>query len=380
MDTARQCRVEAAQPFVFAAGAGLVTLDAVQDRVLDSRVVADVEVQEALLAEASPVAAVHHVRLGQIDRARDQLASRVRADENHVALERPADQIEKIRREIAPAPVKLFDRRAIDLVHLGEHLVGNFLARRHADADALIVQRGALVTDRRAPLVLEAVEIIVEGREAGVMPMVLVAEPLHESDRRERAGLVGLAEVDVHRRELVVLANRGEREAEQIDQTAAISARCGKKSASRMRRERHADHNLRKVAEPGALGGVGPSVIEDELAHAVGLQVERAGGDDLFSPDPGERSDDTAPIRCRARPSPIAPSRAASPIRRTASRRARAGRPTRRAKFCRYPRRLRRRVVARSHSLHGTIKISDLSQRNRFIPMLTRHRRICYYI
>ena len=182
------------------------------------------------------------------------------------------------------------------------------------------------------------------------------------------------------RRELVVLANRREREAEQIDQAGAIGARRGEKSASGMRRERHADQNLREVAEPGALGRVGPSVIEDELAHAVSLEVERAGGDDLFSADPGERSDDTAPIRCRARPSPIVPSRAASPIRRTASRRARADRPTRRAEFCRFPRRLRRRVVARSHSLHRTVKISDLSQPNRFIPMLTRHRRICYYI
>src|SRR5260370_3992972 len=49
-----------------------------------------------------------------------------------------------------------------------------------------------------------------------------------------------------------------------------------------MRRERHADHYFRKVAQPGTLGRIGPSVIEDELAHAVSLQVERTGGDDLF--------------------------------------------------------------------------------------------------
>ena len=95
-------------------------------------------------------------------------------------------------------------------------------------------------------------------------------------------GFVGLAEIDVHARELVVLADRREREAEQIYQAPAIGARRGEKSASRMRRERHADHNFREVAQAGALGRVGPSVIEDELAHAVSLQVERTRGDDLF--------------------------------------------------------------------------------------------------
>ncbi len=95
-------------------------------------------------------------------------------------------------------------------------------------------------------------------------------------------GFVGLAKVDVHRRELVVFADRSEREAEQIYQTTAIAARRREKSASGMRRERHADHYFGKVAEAGALGRVGPSVIENELAHAVGLEVERARGDDLF--------------------------------------------------------------------------------------------------
>src|SRR5258708_30217691 len=49
-----------------------------------------------------------------------------------------------------------------------------------------------------------------------------------------------------------------------------------------MRRERHAYHDFRKVADAGAFGSVGPSVIENELAHTVSLQVERARGDDLF--------------------------------------------------------------------------------------------------
>src|SRR5208337_5584315 len=102
-----------------------------------------------------------------------------------------------------------------------------------------------------------------------------------ESDRRERGGFVGFAKIHVHRRELVVLADGCECEAEQIYQARSITARRGEKSASRMRRERHSHKNFREVADACALGRVGPSVVEDELAHAVRLEVERARGDDL---------------------------------------------------------------------------------------------------
>src|SRR5258708_23155577 len=49
-----------------------------------------------------------------------------------------------------------------------------------------------------------------------------------------------------------------------------------------MRCERHSYHYFGEVADAGTLGRVGPSVIEDELAHTVSLQVERARGDDLL--------------------------------------------------------------------------------------------------
>ena len=42
------------------------------------------------------------------------------------------------------------------------------------------------------------------------------------------------------------------------------------------------DHQLGKIADAGLLGCIGPSVIEDELAHAVGFEIERACGDDAF--------------------------------------------------------------------------------------------------
>ena len=49
-----------------------------------------------------------------------------------------------------------------------------------------------------------------------------------------------------------------------------------------MWRERNPDHQLGKIADAGLLGRVGPSVIEDELAHAVSFEIERTRGDDSF--------------------------------------------------------------------------------------------------
>src|SRR6266446_7623562 len=69
--TAGESRVEAPQPFVFAAGTGLEALDAVDDAVLDRRVVADIEMQERKVLEASPVTSVENSGLLQVNRAGD---------------------------------------------------------------------------------------------------------------------------------------------------------------------------------------------------------------------------------------------------------------------------------------------------------------------
>ena len=58
----------------------------------------------------------------------------------------------------------------------------------------------------------------------------------------------------------------------------AVGARRGEEARAGDRRERHADQQLRVVGDARALRGVGPAAVEDELALAVALHVERAGG------------------------------------------------------------------------------------------------------
>ena len=67
-------RVEAAELLELAAGARLEAADALARAVVDRRVVADVEVEEAVLLERPPVAAVEDVALPDVDRAGDVAA------------------------------------------------------------------------------------------------------------------------------------------------------------------------------------------------------------------------------------------------------------------------------------------------------------------
>src|SRR5271170_855233 len=104
MHAVRQCRIEASQPFIFAARARLEACQSALDAMLDSRVVADVKVQELEILEASPVAAIQDAGFFEAKTSRHQLFALVGELEGDVALEVGAHQLEKLGREILAAP------------------------------------------------------------------------------------------------------------------------------------------------------------------------------------------------------------------------------------------------------------------------------------
>src|SRR5208282_6559931 len=106
--------VETTQPFVFAARARLEALQPVDDRVLDSGVIAHVEVQKPDLAKASPVASIQHAGLFQADRAGHDFPPIACRDKPQVTLELLAEQIEKFLVQVLAAPIELLDSREID--------------------------------------------------------------------------------------------------------------------------------------------------------------------------------------------------------------------------------------------------------------------------
>src|SRR5271166_736331 len=95
MHAPRDGRVEAAQPFVFAARARLEARQPALDAMFDARVVAHVEVQELVILETSPIAPVKHARFFEAETSRYDLLSLVREFERDVALEVGAHQLEK---------------------------------------------------------------------------------------------------------------------------------------------------------------------------------------------------------------------------------------------------------------------------------------------
>ena len=88
------------------------------------------------------------------------------------------------------APVNFLDGREIDFEHRSEHRIGDLVARMHANCDTLIVERGAFVTHGVAALALELGEVVVEGLEAGVAPVVLVTETFQVAQFAQRFGFV----------------------------------------------------------------------------------------------------------------------------------------------------------------------------------------------
>src|SRR6266852_2587857 len=202
----RQGGIEPAQPFVFATRTRLEAPNPALDTMLDRRVIAYVEMQELQLLEASPVTPVEHPRLLEVDGSRDQLAVPPCPDKTHVTLEVFADHLEELARQILPPPVELLDGRQVNPVHRREQRVRQLVAGERPHLDALLRKCAPFMAYRVAPFALELSEIIVEGREVGVMPMILIAEPLQEAQSAQRLRFVLRAKIDVRRRKPIVIA------------------------------------------------------------------------------------------------------------------------------------------------------------------------------
>jgi hypothetical protein len=97
----------------------------------------------------------------------------------------------------------------------------------------------------------------------------------------ERRDLIRQAEVDVRGGKVVAPANAFERFAEGVDHAPAIGARSAEKARARGGGKRYPDQQLRVVGDACALRRLRPTMVEHELAHAVCLDVEGTGPDQL---------------------------------------------------------------------------------------------------
>src|SRR5439155_1216950 len=147
----------------------------VRDAVLDARVVADVEMEVAERALGAPVAAVERVALGDVEGAGNHLAVLARDHEHEARAQALARQREEALVQVLLPPGELVDRAAVEREHAREERVGDAVADVGHDLDALGGELAALAAHLVAPLAAQAHEVVGEGREARVRPVVLPA-------------------------------------------------------------------------------------------------------------------------------------------------------------------------------------------------------------
>ena len=195
----RRHRQVAARQLVLALRAGLDHLQPLGDREVDRLVVADLEMQEGVVLDAAPVAAVKRVRADEVDRAGDVAAVALGHDQQHVVGHALADQREEFAVEVGPAPF------AAAGVHVeGEELVpgafGQVAAGQPVDRDAvgqrlaaLLLQRLALARGERGEEIVVADIALVEEMEL-LVGAAQEAGALRARRRRRPAAKVTCAE------------------------------------------------------------------------------------------------------------------------------------------------------------------------------------------
>src|SRR5262249_19838820 len=149
-----------------------------------------------------------------------------------------ADEIEEARVQVAMAPRVVVDRLAVEPEHHGEDALRDGLPHQRLDGDALLGERALLAARLIAPLAAQALEIVVEGGEPLVQPVILVGSAQEPAPRRERAPIVVGAEVDVCGRHLLAVAQALHRGGEYA-RDAVVHAWSSEKTLAGHRRERH---------------------------------------------------------------------------------------------------------------------------------------------
>src|ERR1700738_2258240 len=128
MGAVGQPRLKAPDQRVLPAGGRLEEGGAPSDALLERMVEADVEMQERVLLEATPVAAVENARRGQVERSREQAAVAPSLHQLDPVPEGLEDAAKKGGVEVSMPPDLLVHRGAVEPVHLVRVHAGQLVA------------------------------------------------------------------------------------------------------------------------------------------------------------------------------------------------------------------------------------------------------------
>src|SRR6476620_5224743 len=160
--------------------------EAVRNGEIDGLVVANLEMQVAVLLECAPIAAEQRILADEIQRAGDIAAIASGEDEKNIVLHDFADQAEELAIEIGAAP---FSRAGIHVeVEEGVPMrLGEVAARHPFDVDAAALRLPPLFADGFALSRGEPVEKVIEACIVFIPPMKLLV------GAHEKAELAGEA-------------------------------------------------------------------------------------------------------------------------------------------------------------------------------------------
>ena len=150
----------AARQLVLALCAGLDPLQPLRKRKIDRLMVADLEMQEGMVLDAAPVAAVERVAADEVDApamyrpSRFAMTSRMSS-----AMRSPISEIE-VAGEVRPAPFAAAGIH-VEGVELVPDVLGQVLAGQPVDGDAVLERRAAFLLQRLALARRERFEEIV---------------------------------------------------------------------------------------------------------------------------------------------------------------------------------------------------------------------------
>ena len=271
-------RQEPAQKLVLALGAGVEPSEPVADAVLDQPVVADLEVQPAVVFGTAPVAPEEGVASHEAVGAGDVAAGAACEHHQRLVRERLRDACEERRGQCRVAPFPVVGRAVQRMVRVPLRLGGG------AAVVDLDVHRGrcrvpALAPDFLAPLRGQRIEIVLKIPVAAVHPVKLAPRAHEQPAGLERGGIALAREQPVKRRRGHRLRHLHRAGRERTFHLGLPSRGVNEQPGAGRRSERNGGDELGVVLEPMARVRLGPGPVEDELPLRVQLEVGGGSAD-----------------------------------------------------------------------------------------------------
>ena len=282
---------ESPRQLVVASRAAFEGGDAAPDALVDRVVQAHVEVQERVIFEASPVAAVEAISPGDVEGAGNPLPVAARLDDlQHVghALEH---QVVEGAVQPAAAPHQLANRRAVQLVdRLGPlaRRFGKLVAAHGTDGDALLLRSAALALDRVPILAAEARQEVLRSAVPLVAPVELEPHPQRQACLAQVARFVLGGEEDLKAGDAFPPAQGARAVGDPPHCLGSILSRSDEDAPAGARRERNRHAELRVIGQTGARGRPRPVPVTGEIPVRVLLHPGGGGRDEPAAPEERE--------------------------------------------------------------------------------------------